>query len=292
MGMFINGKWVGPLMNQEGGAGGGGGGGTDWRTAIADEKLRASPSLAKFKDVGGLAKSYHELEALQGSSIRKPGPDASAEDVAKFRQRVMELVPDAVVLPADAGERAKVEGSIWEKLGRPKEAKAYALPQGVELPENVLEALRKDSADLGLTQSQFAAAAKRAADGSVKLSAAEKEDLAALRKELGETFDERTAAAREMAIKLGVPKEAAAAMPARELRVWANVAKAIGGEPHQVGNQNGAGGGGKLAPAEARSQAAEIRQRLISEGHRLDPLIKKDLIEKMSRLDGIAAAGG
>jgi hypothetical protein len=291
--MWINGKWVGGTMEQAGGgAGGSGGGAADWRTGIADEKLRGDASLKDFKDVASLARSYVEGRALLGSAIRVPGPDAGADALAEFRGKVMKHVPDAIVLPADAGERAKVEPAIWEKLGRPKEAKEYALPQGVELPENVLEQLRKDAAEEGLTKGQFAARAKRAADAVVKVSQAEKDDIAALRKELGETFDERTAAAREIAKKLGVPADAAAAMPARELRVWAAVAKAVGGEAHQVGNQNGAGGSGKLSPPEARLQANEIRQRIIAEGHRMDPLVKQDLIEKMGKLDGIASAGG
>jgi hypothetical protein len=289
--MWINGKWVGPVMAEEGAAGSGGA--PDWRAAIADEKLRAAPSIAKFKDVGSLAKSYTELETTLGTSIRKPGPDADAETVAKFRAKVMELVPDALVLPADAAERAKVEPAIWEKLGRPKDAKAYAPPQGVELAEPILEALRKDAAEEGLTQKQFESRAKRAADATVKLFAAEKEDLAALRKELGDAFDERTAAARAIAEKLGVPKDAAVAMPARELRVWTGVAKAIGGEANQVGGQGGAGGtGGKLTPIEAKAQAGEIRRRLIKEGRLLDRSTHDALVQRMSELDALGAAGG
>jgi hypothetical protein len=292
--MWINGKWVGPVMEKEGGAGGGGGGGDDWRAVLTDEGLRKSATLGKFKDVGALAKSYVELEALQGASIRVPGPDAGADAVAEFHGKVMKHVPNAIVLPDDAAARAKVEPVVWEKLGRPKEAKEYALPAGLELPESVAEALRKEAVEEGLTKGQFGARAKRAAEAIGKVSQVEKDDVAALKKELGETYDERTAAAREVAIKLGVPKEAAAAMPARELRVWAAVAKAVGGDPNHVGGQGGAGGGGRgtLAPAEARAQANEIRQRLLSEGHRMDRLVKKDLIEKMGKLDGLAAAGG
>src|SRR6266540_2362242 len=140
--MWINGKWVGPVMEKEGAAAGGGGGGGgegDWRTGIADEKLRGDAALKDFKDVAALAKSYVEGRALLGSAIRVPGPDAGADALAEFRGKVMKHVPDAIVLPADAGERAKVEPAIWEKLGRPKEAKEYALPAGVELPEAVVE---------------------------------------------------------------------------------------------------------------------------------------------------------
>jgi hypothetical protein len=259
--------------------------------AIADEKLRGDPALKDFVDVNGLAKSYLETKALVGASIRVPGPDAGADALAEFRGRVMKHVPDAVILPADAAELAKLEPAIFERLGRPKEAKDYAPPAGVEIPEGVLAALRVEAAEEGLTKGQFAARAKRAAESLVKASQADKEAMAGLKKELGEAFDERTAAAREVAIKLGVPKEAAETMPPNQLRVWANVAKSLGGEAHQVANQ-GSGTTGKLTPAEARMQADEIRQRVIKDGRSMNPMIKQDLIDKMVRLEGIALVKG
>jgi Asp-tRNA(Asn)/Glu-tRNA(Gln) amidotransferase C subunit len=254
---------------------------------ITDAKLRDDPSLKDFKTVDDLAKSYVEGRALLGAAIRVPGPDAGADAVAEFRGKVMKHVPNAIVLPDDAAERAKVEATVFEKLGRPKDAKEYSAPAGVELPDAALEALRKDAAEEGLTKGQFAARAKRAAEQLVKVSQAEKDELAQLKKELGEAFDERTAAARAIAEKLGVPKDAAAAMPARELRVWAAVAKAVGGETNQVGTQ-GTGAAPKLTPAEARLQADEIRQRLIREGTRMNPQVKQDLLDKMLRLEAAA----
>lgn len=259
--------------------------------AITDEKLRTDPSLKDFKVVDDLAKSFIEARSLLGSAIRVPGPDAGADAVAEFRGKVMKHVPNAIVLPEDATERAKVEGIVFEKLGRPKEAKEYSAPAGVELPEPVLEQLRKDAAEEGLTKGQFAARAKKAADALVQASQTEKEQLAALKKELGEAFDERTSAAREVAVKLGVPEDVAKAMSARELRVFANVAKAVGGEARQVAGQ-GSGTPPKLTPAEARMQADEIRQRLIREGSRMDPTIKRDLLDKMVRLEAAAIVKG
>ena len=47
------------------GGGAGGGGTADWRIGV-DETIRDNPSLTKFKDVNGLAKSYLEAQKLVG----------------------------------------------------------------------------------------------------------------------------------------------------------------------------------------------------------------------------------
>jgi hypothetical protein len=235
----------------------------DWRASIADEQLRVDPALKDFGDVGALAKSYIATKALVGSSIRIPGPDAGEEAVKEYRDKLLKTAPDLVEIPKDPEARRKVEDSIFEHLGRPKEAKEYAAPQGAEIPEEILDALRKEAAEEGLTKRQFEARAKRAADFLLKANQGEKEAVALLKKELGEAFDERAAAARAIAEKMGLPKEALGQMPAAQLRAWANVAKAVGGEAAQVGTQTSTGS--KLTPAEHSARANEIRTRLLKE---------------------------
>ena len=68
----------------------------EWQTSVP-EALR--PKVAKFKDVGSLAKSYVELESAAGSMVRIPADDAPAEEKAKF----------------------------YSKIGRPEKAEAYEL---------------------------------------------------------------------------------------------------------------------------------------------------------------------
>lgn len=71
--------------------------GGDWKTTVP-EALRSK--VAKFNDVGALAKSYVELESAAGSMVRIPAEDASPEEKAKF----------------------------YSKIGRPDKAEAYELP--------------------------------------------------------------------------------------------------------------------------------------------------------------------
>lgn len=58
--------------------------------------------LSKFQKIGDVAKSYSELEAKLGKSLIQPGEGASEEEVNAF----------------------------YEKLGKPKSAKDYQIPEG------------------------------------------------------------------------------------------------------------------------------------------------------------------
>ena len=59
----------------------------DWRESLPGE-LRADKTLADFKDVGALAKSYVETKRLVGDAVRVPKPDAKPEDIAAFRRKL------------------------------------------------------------------------------------------------------------------------------------------------------------------------------------------------------------
>lgn len=256
----------------------------DWRAALPED-LRGEAMFKDIPDVATLAKVARDAKSALGASIRIPGPDAGDEARADFRAKLLKADPDLVQIPKDPEALGKLEGELFERFGRPKDAKEYALPTGVEIQDEVLEALRKEAAEEGLTKKQFAARAKRYADGVGKATQAEKDELALLKKELGEAFDERTAAARAIAEKLGVPKEALASMPARQLRVWANAAKAIGGDPRHLATQLQPST--KLTPSEQMARANEIRTRLLKE--KMDNSTRSALITQLVELETAVA---
>ena len=233
----------------------------DWKSGLPDE-LKTAPALQDVKDVAGLAKAFVETKAFVGSSIRPPGPDASPEARLDFINRLREKVPELLLLPEGDDEAAKVaRETAWAKLGRPKEAKGYTLPTDVTLADPHLEALRKEAADEGLTVSQFQSRAKRVAEALASSQNAQKESAAALRKELGAAFDERTASVAAMAGKLGFSQELVAALKSGTVdlatfKAFSNIAKGFG-ETREVADQGG-GAPGRLTPAEALAQRAEI----------------------------------
>jgi hypothetical protein len=291
--MWINGRWVTYRLEGEGGGGGSGGGAGDWRAALPED-LRAHATLKDVKDVPGLAKAFIDTKALVGGSIRPPGPDAAPEAHREFAQKLEKLAPGVVYLPEDEKQRAQVEDSLYARLGRPKEAKDYAPPAGLELPPAAMDALRVEAHEEGLTKRQFEARVKRVATLHAAAQKAERDNQAALRKELGAAYDERIAAAAATAEKLGFPKGLVATLKAgtvdlESYRAVAGVTKAIGGEPRQVAGQGG-GGGGTLTPDEARLQLAEIRQRPEYWDRSRNPILNEQLRRKVEDLTRAAYA--
>ena len=235
----------------------------DWKATLPED-IRSAPALKDVKDVGSLAKRFIDTQAFVGSSLRPPGPDASEDDRAAFREKLKKAVPDLVEIPKDEEGFAKFEGELFERLGRPKEAKDYAPSEGDEVPEAMLEALREQAQSEGLTRKQFQARVKRLAGEYAAAKKADADATKALQKKWGDAYEERAGEARAVAEKLGVPKDVLAAMPPHQLEVWAAAAKAIGGEAPPVAGQ-GRTGSGKLTPQEHSLRANEIRRRLMTE---------------------------
>lgn len=264
--------------------------------AALPEDLRSHPSLKDFKDPVALAKSYIDTKALVGASLRPPGPDATPEARTEFVTKLREKVPELVLIPDGDDEPAKLaRETALQRLGKPKEAKEYAPATGVELPEDAVEALRKEAFEEGLTKAQFQARAKRVADALATAGQAKKESVGALKRELGAAFDERTADAAAVAAKLGFPANIVAALKEGSVDVgtfkaFAAVAKGFG-EARNVAEQPGGGTGGKLTPAEAAAQRDEIMAR--PEYFRPNPAqlgIHRSLVAKVQALNEIIDA--
>lgn len=268
----------------------------DWRAALPAE-MQADPSLKDFKDVASLAKSYVETKSHLGNSIRIPSDKAGPDDLKAFREKLKTAVPDLIELPADAQAFEAVEGSIFERLGRPKDVKGYQTPKeaGISLPEGVEvneEALRAYAAKVGLTKKQYAVLLTEAVAEQTKRVQLTGEQRKALKTELGDAFDERLTAAAAAAKKMGKPDEYVQALrrgavSADDAKAWINVAKSMGTEPGDLGGHEG-GGSSRLTPAEARNQIDELYKHpaLKEKGH---PRHNEMVIE-LHRLTGIAYA--
>ncbi len=265
----------------------------EWKSGLPDE-LKTAPALQDIKDVASLAKAFVETKAFVGTSLRPPGPEATPEQKTDFIQKLREKVPELLFMPDGDDEPAKVaRETAWAKLGRPKEAKAYALPSDVTMAEEHLEALRQEATNDGLTVSQFQARAKRVAAALAEAEVSRKNTTASLRKELGAAFDERTASVAAVAGKLGFSQELVAALKngtvdTATFKAFSAIAKGFG-ETRQVADQNGSGGG-KLTPAEATAQRAEIMSR--KEYFNPSPAqmaIHKSLVLKVQELNDLIA---
>ncbi len=101
----------------------------DWRTGLPLE-YRTSDSLAKFKDLGSLAKSYLDMERYVGSTGRVPGQDAKPEEWATYHKH-------------------------WGRPEKPEEYKAPDDPYVKNMDEQFTGSVRKLAHDLGLNQKQY-----------------------------------------------------------------------------------------------------------------------------------------
>lgn len=257
-------------------------------------ELHEDATLKEIKDVPTALKVLVDTKAFVGNSIRIPTKDAGEAALKEFREKLKEKIPTLVDIPSDDAEFAKVEDSLYERLGKPKEVKGYPsltdlkiqVPEGVKLDE---DELRAEALALGLTKRQFAAMAAKVVERTTKAVQANSENRKALRTELGEAFEERLLAAAATAKKLGEPEDVVNGIktgtvdPATARR-WINVAKAMGTEPNDLGADGG--GSGKLTPAEAEAQIAE----LFSNPDYLSGK-RPDLVAKMVKLHEIAYPG-
>jgi hypothetical protein len=227
--------------------------------AALPEDLRANPSITKFKDLGALAKSYVEAQGLLGNSIRPPSAEATAEAKADFRKKLMEKVPELVYAPEGDEETEK---ALYARLGRPEKADAYeVVAEAADAGMNADE-LRALATAVGLTKKQFTSLQKAMIEPTLALKQKAADAQKALKTEWGVAYDERLADAKAAAAKMGLSAEEVAALPASQLKAFANVAKAVGagGAPFD-GDHKGAARGGKKTPAEANAEIEEIQNR-------------------------------
>lgn len=214
---------------------------SDWRSGL-DEGLRADPSLAKFKDIGGLAKSYKSLEGLLGK--------------------------DKVVVPKE-GDSQEVWDMFYKANGRPDAADKYdfKVPESLGIEPEVVNGYKSVFHKLGLNNAQvqtilderakeMAIYAEREAE---KDKASVNEAITTLRKELGDKYEPNMANAQALfkkfasesmqayAVKTGIANHPEFA------KFMMSIAKVVG--PDAMVN----GASISLTPQTAASEIAKIK---------------------------------
>lgn len=254
-----------------------GGGATDWRTALPED-LRGAPALKDVKDVAGLAKRFVDTQAMVGSSVRPPGPDAGPEDKKAFREKMLALDPDLAVVPAEE---------------RPvKDAKGYKF-DGLPLDGVNVEQLAAEAVTLGLSQAQ----AKKFAERTAAAARAQQDQIAGvkagLKAEFGTALDQalrEADAAAEMAGAPQVVREAIKNGTADKdtVRMFRNLAKSLGAQPREVATQE-RGSGPAITPSEAESRINEIMKRpeFLEPGKNPDE--HRRLVQEVARLEAFAS---
>lgn len=276
-------KW---LMEQHSENNGGGGGAPDWRAALP-EAIRNDPSLSSFKDVGALAQSFIETKGLVGRSIRPPGPDAAPEAKKEFVNRLLQLEPALVYAPENDPESVN---RLWKRLGKPEKVEEYELPEAVKEAGIEAKDLVALAVTAGLTKNQLKQIAETMAKATLEQKRLSALDRVALEQEWGAAKEERTLAAKAAALKMGLSEADVAAMTPKQMRAFANVAKAIGVNNNEFRRQvdGTTPADGPLDPAEAKRQMNDIRADPDFFDAYRNPGRHNDLVAKMRKLSAMA----
>jgi len=297
-------NWIRVYREENGGDGGdlGGQGGTPTFADSLPEDLRGNESLANFKDVGGLAKSFVEMKSMQGSSIRIPSEDASEDDRKAFNEKLISQMPNLMYKPDfDNAEQAE---EFYATLGKPSEATAYGMPEveGIEMPEERGKFLQEVAHKANLTKAQFdvimeaTLQADVAAGAEAEASAAE--EAKALKSEWGMAFEERKNNVARIAEHTGAPDRLIEAikddLAGVDTMQWLHkLSGMIQGEGSNF-NDDDTGSSpdsGKVAPAEARAKISEINNNKAHPYWNPADPAHKDAMDKMLELQRAAAAG-
>lgn len=149
---------------------------TDWRLALPAE-YQSDNTFSKFKDVGGLAKSYKDLEGFLSTSTRMPKEGAPKEDWDKYY-------------------------SAW---GRPEKADGYKMTEGLPKefvpPDEMKSSLFNAAHSLGLNQKQLDGLVSWAATEAKKQFEAEMSGTTAAEAELKEKWGYRFDNNRDRAVR-------------------------------------------------------------------------------------------
>lgn len=160
------------------------------------EDLRSEPSLADFKDLSGLAKSYVSAQRMLGSSVRIPTEEASPEAREEFYSK-LQSVPGIVRIPEDGNLN-----DLYNKLGRPEDPSGYKLTVEGDLDAQSVEAFKGMAHQLGLNNEQLNKIVefdKMRADAYMEGMNNYKESAVnTLRKDWGPDFDSRMNGAKEV----------------------------------------------------------------------------------------------
>ena len=119
---------------------------------LTAEDLKSNEGLKKFDSVDALAKSYVNLEALKGNSIRINGPDASTEARAETMNKIMQHMPELMLKPnPDNAEQMK---EYYAMTGVPESVDGYAW-DGEGLSDEILGELKGLAAETKMSKQQF-----------------------------------------------------------------------------------------------------------------------------------------
>jgi hypothetical protein len=252
----------------------------DWRESLG--VLKEAPWIAKAESPEKALQELQNAANMVGSSIRVPGPDVGEQDLSEFHSRVMEKVPGLMAVPKlDDPDQVR---EILGKMGMPKEAENYQVPEGVEFDGDTLGKIKSQAHKEGLTQQQFQARVsamhEEATGAQTQRQQFFDEQKALLKGEWGAAYDERVNEIAAFLEQMGADPDDLEAVKSGEAKAgWMQALyrmSQLGDEPTGEARSQGDGGERKLTPMEAEAQLAEVENRIYTGGQDGRPMAPDD----------------
>lgn len=239
---------------------------TDWRASLPDD-LKSSESLKSVKDIASLAKQFVDQQSYLGNAIRVPSEHASEADKKAFYDKLVKHAPD--LIPRPNRDDPESMNAVLAALGRPDDKTLYEAPEVAPelkefVPDERIEAFRDIAHKYGLTKDQFKGVMADVLSADAQIVQNQKyalnESRAALHKEWGAVFDERSAQALKLAESTGAPAafvEAikTGAVNGEALKWLHSLSARMGDKLNIVTDESNSG---KMTPSEAQSRISEI----------------------------------
>lgn len=291
--------WPKHFYSQQAGDGDGAGGGGDepWYAGLSSNEGELPAIVTEATDFDALVKQATDYQAMQGSSLRIPGPDASDEDRATFYEKLAEKVPDLMAIPA--ADDLEGQKALALKLGVPEAKEGYELPappDGQKVDEALqtwfLEAAHNRKLSKAQAKGLFEDFNSNVAEREAQALAGLKEQEVKLRQDWGATYDPQM---KKIDTLLGNYPEfaelreniAKGIIPSHVLKGFASIAEGLMGKGFEMLGQKDATGA--ITPQEAALQSAETLDKL-SKLPPNDPQ-RKPLMDRLIELNTLANPG-
>ena len=276
--------YVGPMALCDGGGGGGEGDAPSWTESLPEDvrqwdEVKNSDAPEKFWD------QMVNMRSRMGSSIRIPSNDAGEDDLNAFYQKLRDKVPG--LMPAPDFDKGEGLDELYDRMGRPKDAKEYKTPEVKDArgevikgaADPVVESLREVAHQAGLSQAKFdqivnavLAPSISARDKAVEAHQADKKALA---DEWGVAYDRNQKIVSNFLAQTDAPESVLTAVKegtadSRTMKWLHSVASATVGT--QGGFQTDNSNSSVMTPEEAAIKISEIRNNKAHPyNNRMDP---------------------
>ena len=250
---------------------------------ISDED---KPLAAKYDSLGEYMKGATNAQSRLGNSVRVPGPDAPAEDVTAYHQKLINMDSKLMEKPdLTGGDQTE---TFYRSIGKPEKAEDYVMPDGIKLPDETQVQMKEVGFTSNMTQANFKTWAQDidarntvTMDG---LTSAAETDMGALKTKWGMAYDERSAAARKVMADTGsYPGREFDTLGAADIESLYAINGMLTGKGAQVHDQPGAGTG-EIDTAEAQSRIEEMSRKANDRNNDLSPQERTQLIQKVIKM--------